>query len=337
MSRGPIVRVRRIRGEDPHAERREALAAVTPFLGLVRAPLYPSAPSPTGKELVVATYNVHRWTGSGTSSRGPDAERASFVISELGADVLALQEVVRPFSGEDPLVRLADQLRLHVAFVTTRIHRLGELGNAILSRWPITSASLLDLNFSRIERRTAVAAQLSSDAGPLSLVATHLAIVDRTRHRQVRHLLDHPNLQGPVSWRHECGAPATRPRGSAELPTHSEINGASTAAPVLARPHLRARREGARGARAPTRPRAAPRTISRWWRGFHFSDPLGTSSPHPASPLRRAASFRCRRRVPAKCRRGARGRRRGAPARGRWLRRARPRGRCRRRSRRRLP
>jgi hypothetical protein len=96
MGRGPIVRVRGMRGEDPHAERREALSAVTPFLGLVRAPLYPSAPSPQGKELVVATYNVHRWTGVTGSNRGPDPERASFVISELGADVLALQEVVRP-------------------------------------------------------------------------------------------------------------------------------------------------------------------------------------------------------------------------------------------------
>jgi endonuclease/exonuclease/phosphatase family metal-dependent hydrolase len=248
MSRGPIVRVRGIRGEDPHAERREALAAVTPFLGLVRAPLYPSAPSPTGKELIVATYNVHRWTGVGSSNRGPDAERASFVISELGADVLALQEVVRPFAGEDPLVRLADQLRLHVAFVTTRIHRLGELGNAILSRWPITSASLLDLNFSRIERRTAVAAQLSTDGGPLSLVATHLAIVDRTRHRQVRHLLDHPNLQGPVILLGDMNMWRTNDKATkaleAELPTHSEIDWPASfpaARPVLALDRIYAR------------------------------------------------------------------------------------------------
>lgn len=248
MNRGPIVRVRRIRGEDPYAERREALSAVTPFLGLVRAPLYPCAPSPTGKELVVATYNIHRWTGSGSGNHGPDAERAAFVISELGADVLALQEVVRPFSGEDPLVRLADQLRLHVAFVTTRIHRLGELGNAILSRWPISSASLLDLNFSRIERRTAVAAQLSTDAGPLSLVATHLAIVDRTRHRQVRHLLDHPNLQGPVILLGDMNMWRTNDKATkaleAELPAYSEIDWPASfpaARPVLALDRIYAR------------------------------------------------------------------------------------------------
>lgn len=251
MRRGPLVRVRRMRGEDPHAERREALAAVTPYLSLVRAPLYPGRPEPAGKELVVATYNVHRWTGVAGNNRGPDPERASFVISELGADVLALQEVIRPFAGEDPLVRLADQLRLHVAFVATRIHRLGELGNAILSRWPIATASLLDLCFSRLERRTAVAAQLSAGGGPLSLVATHLALVDRTRHRQVRHLLDHPNLQGPVIllgdmnlWRTNDKATRTL---EAELPTHSEI--AWPASFPAARPVLALDRIYARGAK----------------------------------------------------------------------------------------
>lgn len=248
MRRGPIVRVRRMRGDDPHAERREALSAVTPYLGLVRAPLYPTAPAATGRELVVATYNVHRWTGVGTRGGGPDPERAAFVISEIGADVLALQEVIRPFAGEDPLIRLADQLRLHLAFVTTRIHKHGELGNAILARWPIASASLLDLNFSRIERRTAVAAQLASGAGPLSLVATHLAIVDRTRHRQVRHLLDHPQLQGPVIllgdmnlWRPNDKATRTL---EAELPTHSEIDWPASfpaGRPVLALDRIYAR------------------------------------------------------------------------------------------------
>jgi endonuclease/exonuclease/phosphatase family metal-dependent hydrolase len=253
MREGPIVRVRRMRarGDDPHAERREALAAVTPYLGLVRAPLYPASPAATSRELVVATYNVHRWTGVGTRGGGPDPERASFVISELGADVLALQEVVRPFAGEDPLVRLADRLRLHLAFVTTRIHRLGELGNAILSRWPIASASLLDLNFSRLERRTAVAAQLVTEAGPISLVATHLAIVDRTRHRQVRHLLDHPHLQGPVvlmgdmnMWRTNDKAVRALEEG---LPAHTEI--AWPASFPAARPVLSLDRIYARGAK----------------------------------------------------------------------------------------
>jgi len=148
------------------------------------------------RRISVATYNVHRWTG--LNGRGaPDAARAGFVISELRADVIALQEVLRPFRGEDPLEAIADALGLHVAFASTRVHRHGELGNAILSRWAMAGVSVLDLSFSRMERRLAVAAQFPFESGGvLDVVATHLALGDRTRHRQVRQLLDHPRLQG---------------------------------------------------------------------------------------------------------------------------------------------
>jgi endonuclease/exonuclease/phosphatase family metal-dependent hydrolase len=147
------------------------------------------------RRLTVATYNVHRW--SGLNGRGaPDASRAGYVISELGVDVVALQEVLRPFEGEDPLEAIADGLGLHVAFAATRLHRRGELGNAILSRWPMAGVSVLDLSFSRMEKRLAMAAQFPFEGGILDVVATHLALGDRTRHRQVRSLLDHPQFHG---------------------------------------------------------------------------------------------------------------------------------------------
>jgi endonuclease/exonuclease/phosphatase family metal-dependent hydrolase len=147
-----------------------------------------------GSEFTVATYNVHRWTGLNGRSK-PDPARAGFVISELDADVIALQEVLRPFEGEDPLVVLAETLRLHIAFAVTRVHKRGELGNAILARWPLAGVSMMDLSFSRLERRVAVAAQFQCETGMLDVVATHLALGDRTRHRQVRSLLDHPQLR----------------------------------------------------------------------------------------------------------------------------------------------
>jgi endonuclease/exonuclease/phosphatase family metal-dependent hydrolase len=148
------------------------------------------------------------------------------VISELAADVIALQEVLRPFDAEDWLEQLADALHLHLAFVATRVHRRGEVGNAILSRWPITSVFSLDLSFSRVERRSAVATQFPGKFGPLSVVSTHLALVDRTRRRQVRSILEHPQLQGAVvllgdmnAWR-RCKATRTLERemvGGAEF------------------------------------------------------------------------------------------------------------------------
>ncbi|MEX2204661.1 MAG: endonuclease/exonuclease/phosphatase family protein [Myxococcota bacterium] len=221
-----------------------------PYLATVRAPADPrESPGPTGS-LEVATYNVHRWSGP----RGGNAwapEMAAEVIAELDSDVIALQEALRPFEAEDPLPALADSLGLYLAFASTRVHRRGELGNAILSRWPLTSVFTLDLSFSRLERRSAIAAQFARDEHHVSIVATHLALVDRTRERQVRQLLDHPQLQGPTvllgdmnAWR-RC--PATR-RLEDEL-TQLHHNEAWPPTWPAARPVLALDRVYARGAR----------------------------------------------------------------------------------------
>lgn len=177
------------------ARRRTAPSPALPYLALLRTPALPMATPVMHREMRVATYNVHRWSGLNGRSR-PDAARAAFVISELDADVVALQEVLRPFTGEDPLEMLSDALGLHLAFAVTRQHKLGQLGNAILSRLPISGLSVLDISYSRIERRGALCAQVGGDAegGGLSVIATHLSLVDRTRHRQVQSLLEHPQL-----------------------------------------------------------------------------------------------------------------------------------------------
>lgn len=184
----------------------------SPHLCLLRAPSVAPPARAMRRIFTVATYNVHRWTG--INGRGAsDPARAGFVISELGADVIALQEVMRPHRGDDPLETLAEALGMHVTFAATRVHKRGELGNAILSRYPICGVSMLDLSYSRIEKRVAVQAQIPYRKGVLDVVATHLALADRTRHRQVQTLLGHPQLQrGPTillgdmnAWR-KCAA-----------------------------------------------------------------------------------------------------------------------------------
>jgi endonuclease/exonuclease/phosphatase family metal-dependent hydrolase len=236
-----VARARR----EQHAARREALESALPYLATVRAP---SLPIPGGleRELTVATYNVHRWQGL-NGVRAPDPARAGFVISEIGADVTALQEVLRPFGEPDPLERLAEALRLHLAFVTTRVHRLGEVGNAILSRWPITSVFTLDLSFSRVERRSAVAVQFSGTGGRLAVVATHLALVDRTRRQQVESILSHPQLQGSVllagdlnAWR-RCEATRTLERELVGQEAVAWPRSFPSARPVLALDRIYAR------------------------------------------------------------------------------------------------
>jgi endonuclease/exonuclease/phosphatase family metal-dependent hydrolase len=181
---------------------------IEPHLCFVQAPRRPITPVIMSETVRVATYNVHRWQGINGRSK-PDVARAGYVISELDADVIALQEVLRPFApegsagpggidGDDALGRLCEELDLHLAFAATRQHRRGQLGNAILSRFPITAISVIDISFSRIERRGALAARVGHAGASLGVVATHLSLVDRTRHRQVQSLLEHPQMNsGP--------------------------------------------------------------------------------------------------------------------------------------------
>lgn len=173
--------------------REEVPRTTTPHLALLRAPRRPRPTLPLSGEIRVATYNVHRWTGISGRAR-PDPARAGFVISELDADLVALQEVLRPDGDDDPLAALAEALGLHVAFAATRIHKRGQIGNAILSRWPIAGVAMFDLSYGRLEKRVAVAATLQDETGELDVVATHLALADRTRRRQVQSLLEHPRL-----------------------------------------------------------------------------------------------------------------------------------------------
>ncbi len=199
---------------------------IRPQLTLVPAST-DKGPQAIAEEVTVATYNVHRWTGMNGRSAS-DPARAGFVISELDADVIALQEVLCPHGVEDPLRSLCSALGLHYAFAVTRMHKRGEQGNAILSRFPIVSCSVLDISFSRIEKRGVLGAQFSDGTRSMGVMATHLSLVDRIRERQVSSLLRHPQLNsGPGillgdmnAWR-KCKA--TR-RLDDELERHDNLN-----------------------------------------------------------------------------------------------------------------
>ncbi len=171
---------------------------VSPYLAELLAAPPGEPPSPLGRRIDIASYNVHRWAGV-RGGRAFDPARAFAVIEELGADVLALQEVLRPTDRPDPLRGIARRLGYHLAFVVTRVHKRGELGNAVLSRWPLAGALAIDLTFGRLERRAALAVTVSDGERTVQVAATHLALVDRTRERQVEALLGHPQLiHGPV-------------------------------------------------------------------------------------------------------------------------------------------
>lgn len=198
MARRPITAITSRFQDSDRVERRAILRDQVPYVAVSRSPVGAQNNGGPTRIFDVATYNVHRWTGlSGGARWNPDL--AMQVIAEVDADVIALQEVLRPFDFDDPLETLADELGLYVTLVSTRIHRHGELGNAILSKWPMSAVFTIDLSLSRLEQRSAIVTGFQGEvAGSMSVVSTHLALVDRTRKRQVRSLLDNQQLQGPA-------------------------------------------------------------------------------------------------------------------------------------------
>ena len=82
----------------------------------------------------VATYNVHSGVGVDRRFR---PERIAGVIDELGADIVALQEVLSPVGGFDVHGHLREASGLHLVTMATMQLAGGTFGNALLSRWPI--------------------------------------------------------------------------------------------------------------------------------------------------------------------------------------------------------
>jgi endonuclease/exonuclease/phosphatase family metal-dependent hydrolase len=140
------------------------------------------------RPLVVAPYNVHGWVG-GDGRRDP--ERAAEALAELGADVIALQEVRCGHACPGLVETLAELLEMES--LRGLVHERGDEahGNALLSRLPITAAQQLELTVGGREPRGAIDAMLDTGGEPLRIVATHLGIGPRERRLQVRRLVAH--------------------------------------------------------------------------------------------------------------------------------------------------
>jgi endonuclease/exonuclease/phosphatase family metal-dependent hydrolase len=142
-------------------------------------------------DLTVATWNMQK--GFGTDfRRNPD--RATQVITDLCADILALQEADRRFrtrAGVLDLDRLRDECGLTPVPVPERTgsHAHGWHGNLLLTR----AAEVQDvrtLRLSGIEPRGAVIADLVHDGQPLRIIAVHMGLLRRARSAQAAELAE---------------------------------------------------------------------------------------------------------------------------------------------------
>ncbi|MGF1606439.1 MAG: endonuclease/exonuclease/phosphatase family protein [Rhodothalassiaceae bacterium] len=138
--------------------------------------------------LRVATYNIRKSIGTDRRRR-PD--RVLQVISELNADIVALQEADRRFGRRQstlPAAALAEA-GWHAVAVGGRPDSLGFRGNAVLVRPGITITGGHGVELPAFEPRGAAFADMVISGTPLRVVAMHLGLTAQPRLRQAAAIL----------------------------------------------------------------------------------------------------------------------------------------------------
>jgi endonuclease/exonuclease/phosphatase family metal-dependent hydrolase len=139
------------------------------------------------KALLVATWNIHGAVG--TDGRYAPS-RVVDVLHEIGADVVALQEVASAQAHEDFLRGIERATGYGIVAGLLRQRRGSDFGNAVLSRYPVSSVRHLDLAVGAYEPRGAL--DVCIDVGlelPLRVIATHLGLRPGERREQVRRIV----------------------------------------------------------------------------------------------------------------------------------------------------
>jgi endonuclease/exonuclease/phosphatase family metal-dependent hydrolase len=139
----------------------------------------------------IVTYNIHRGQGMDGRTR---LERVVSVLDEVGADVIALQEVLSMEGGtpeEDQARYIADQLGFHFAMGENRRHGIcGAMGNAVLSRHPLRTVRNYDITVSGCERRGCLRTDVTlPDGDTLHVFNVHLGLRFLERRHQGRQLV----------------------------------------------------------------------------------------------------------------------------------------------------
>lgn len=144
-------------------------------------------------EVRVMTYNIHH--GQGTDGV-INLHRIADVITQSGADIIALNEVDRHFSKRSDFVDqtawLAAELQMNAYYgpaITLKAKDKGSMrqyGNALLSRYPIATADHQTFHsFSKLsETRSAIDAIILIQQHKLLILASHLSLNPYIHKRQ---------------------------------------------------------------------------------------------------------------------------------------------------------
>jgi endonuclease/exonuclease/phosphatase family metal-dependent hydrolase len=141
--------------------------------------------------LTFASYNIHKAVGL---DRRRDPHRILAVLREIGADVIALQEVDRRFGRrESVLPHGAIEQLTHYRPVplAMRPDSLGWHGNALLVRRGIEVLEASIVPLPTLEPRGAIRADVLAGGHRIRVVGMHLDLSGMRRRQQVRSVLEH--------------------------------------------------------------------------------------------------------------------------------------------------
>ena len=135
--------------------------------------------------ILVMTWNIH----GGVDRFGRDnLEQVIAVVKSIDPDIIALQEVDSRRKDRHPLERFEEALG-HCGVGAAAITAVdGDYGQAVLSRWPMTSTEVHDISVPNREPRRAVASVVAAPCSSLWIVATHLGLQWGERRFQAKRL-----------------------------------------------------------------------------------------------------------------------------------------------------
>jgi endonuclease/exonuclease/phosphatase family metal-dependent hydrolase len=147
-------------------------------------------------KLRVLSYNIHK--GFSVGNRRFILEGIRTALRELSPDVVFLQEV-QILEEANPNVPVTDQLEYladghwsHHAYGKNAIYPDGHHGNAIMSKYPITNWTNVDLSVNSLAQRGFLSCKLDIPkvSKQIFVACTHLGLVESERRVQFKHVVD---------------------------------------------------------------------------------------------------------------------------------------------------
>ncbi|NEX60933.1 endonuclease/exonuclease/phosphatase family protein [Noviherbaspirillum galbum] len=156
-------------------------------------------------KLRIATYNIHK--GVSTLRSMPRIHALKQALTSLEADILFLQEVqgrhdkfamkhaaLWPEQAQHQF--LAGESH-HAVYGMNAVYDHGHHGNALLSRFPVVSATNQDVSDHAFESRGILHCIVGTPAGDVHCYVVHLGLFARSRRRQTEALIEAVSQSAP--------------------------------------------------------------------------------------------------------------------------------------------